>query len=182
MDVPGRRVSHRAGPLRDRWRRQRSRASSYALFDAGCDDATFSRGSTISYGDFDREGDSLLGAVLSAINAVVSVNGLSVRRVDEEDLVTVNEIAERLGRSRQSVNQLIAGDRGDGTFPQPLGRTKGHGRVWSWSEVADWAGVDFDAETSAVLQAVNGALALRRAGRSLGEDGLRRLVTVATAA
>jgi predicted DNA-binding transcriptional regulator AlpA len=153
-----------------------------ALFDAGCDDATFSHGSTISYADFDREADSLLEAVLLAIDAVESVNGLTVRRVDEEHLVTVNEIAERLGRSRQSVNQLIAGDRGDGTFPQPLGRTRGHGRVWSWSEVAEWAGVDFDAETTAVLQAVNGALALRRAGRSLGEDDLRRLVTVATAA
>jgi len=153
-----------------------------ALFEAGCDDATFSHGSTISYGDFDRDADDLLEAVLSAVEAVESVEGLSVRRVDEDDLVTVNDIAERLARSRQSVNQLIAGDRGDGTFPQPLGRTRGHGRVWSWSEVAEWAGADFDAESSAVLQAVNGALALRRAGRALGEAGLRRLVEVATAA
>lgn len=153
-----------------------------ALFEAGCDDATFSHGSTISYGDFDRDADNLLDAVLSAVEAVESVEGLSVRRVDEDDLVTVNDIAERLDRSRQSVNQLIAGDRGDGTFPQPLGRTRGHGRVWSWSEVAEWAGADYDAETSAVLQAVNGALALRRAGRALGDKGLRRLVEVATAA
>lgn len=108
--------------------------------------------------------------------------GRRARRVDEDDLVTVHDIAERLDRSRQSVNQLIAGDRGDGTFPQPLGRTRGHGRVWSWSEVAEWAGADFDAETSALLQAVNGALALRRAGRALGDEGLRRLVEVATAA
>lgn len=111
-----------------------------------------------------------------------SVEGLSVRRVDEDDLVTVNDIAERIDRSRQSVNQLIAGDRGDGTFPQPLGRTRGHGRVWSWSEVAEWAGADYDAETGAVLRAVNGALALRRAGRALGDKSLRRLVEVATAA
>jgi len=153
-----------------------------ALFEAGCDDATFSHGSTISYGDFDRDAETLLDAILSAVEAVESVEGLSVRRVDEDDLVTVNDIAERLNRSRQSVNQLIAGDRGDGTFPQPLGRTRGHGRVWSWSEVAEWAGVEHDAETSAVLQAVNGALALRRAGRALGDKGLRRLVEVATAA
>ena len=153
-----------------------------ALFEAGCDDATFSHGSTISYGDFDREAASLLEAVLSAVEAVESVQGLRVRRVDEEDLVSVNEIGARLGRSRQSVNQLIAGDRGDGTFPQPLGRTRGHGRVWSWSEVAEWAGVGFDAETSEVLQAINGALALRRGRRSLGPNGLRRLVKVATAA
>lgn len=153
-----------------------------ALFEAGCDDATFSHGTTISYGDFDRDAETLLDAVLSAVEAVESVEGLSVRRVDEDDLVSVNDIAERLDRSRQSVNQLISGDRGDGTFPQPLGRTRGHGRVWSWSEVAEWAGADYDAETSAVLQAVNGALALRRAGRALGDTGLRRLVEVATAA
>lgn len=153
-----------------------------ALFAAGCDDATFSHGSTISYGDFDRDADSLLDAVLSATEAVESVEGLSVRRVDEDDLVTVNDIAERLERSRQSVNQLIAGDRGDGTFPQPLGRTRGHGRVWSWSEVAEWAGADYDTETSAVLHAINGVLALRRAGGALDEEGLRRLLEVATAA
>lgn len=153
-----------------------------ALFEAGCDDATFSHGSTLSYGDFDRDADDLLEAVLSAVEAVESVEGLSVRRVDEDDLVTVNDIAERLDRSRQSVNQLIAGDRGDGTFPQALGRTRGHGRVWSWSEVAEWSGIDYDAATSAVLQAVNGALALRRAGRSLDDKVLRRLVEVATAA
>ncbi len=153
-----------------------------ALFDAGCDDATFSHGSTNSYGDFDRDADSLLEAVLSAVEAVESVDGLTVRRIDEEDLVTVTDIAERLGRSRQSVNQLIAGDRGDGTFPQPLGRTRGHGRVWAWSEVAEWAKVGYDAETNAVVHAVNGALALRRAGRALGAKELRRLIEVATAA
>jgi MoaA/NifB/PqqE/SkfB family radical SAM enzyme len=153
-----------------------------ALFEAGCDDATFSHGSMISYGDFDRVADGLLGAILSAVEAVESVEGLTVRRVDEDDLVTVAEIADRLNRSRQSVNQLISGDRGDGTFPQPLGRTRGHGRIWSWSEVAEWAGADYDAEASAVLQAINGALALRRAGRSLGENGVRRLLEVATAA
>lgn len=153
-----------------------------ALFDAGCDDATFSHGSTMSYGDFDRDGESLLEAVLSAIHAVESVDGLSVRRVDDEDLVSVNEIAERLDRSRQSVNQLITGDRGDGSFPQPLGRTRGHARVWSWAEVAEWAGIEHDVVTSTVLQAVTGTLALRRAGRTLDEAELRRLITVATAA
>lgn len=149
-----------------------------ALYEAGCDDATFAHGATISYADFDREASNLLDAVLTAVEAVSSVEGLRVRRVDEDDLVTVADMAERLDRSRQSVNQLIAGERGDGTFPQPLGRTRGHGRVWSWSEVAAWAGVDHDGETSAVLQAVNGALALRRAGEVLGDKDLRRLVEV----
>lgn len=93
----------------------------------------------------------------------------------------MNEIAERLDRSRQSVNQLITGDRGDGSFRQPLGQTRGHARVRS-AEVAEWAGIDHDVAPSTVLQAVTGTLALRRAGKTLGEADLRRLVTVATAA
>jgi predicted DNA-binding transcriptional regulator AlpA len=153
-----------------------------ALFEAGCDDATFSHGSALSYGDFDREADSLLDAVLSAVEAVDSVEGLSVRRVDDEDLVTINDIADRLGRTRQSVNQLVSGERGDGTFPQPLSHTRGHARVWDWSEVAEWAGVECDRSASAVIRAVNGALALRRAGRILSAGELRRLLSVATAA
>lgn len=153
-----------------------------ALFDAGCDDATFAHGPTISYGDFDRDAENLLEALLSAIDAVESVEGLVVRRVDEEDLVTVTQMAARLGRSRQSMNQIITGERGDGTFPQPLGRTRGHARVWSWLDVASWAGVEADLETGTTLSAVNGALALRRARRMLDEKALRRLVEMATAA
>lgn len=153
-----------------------------ALFDAGCDDATFSHGRTTSYGDFAREADGLLAAVLSAVRDVESVEGLRVRRVDEFDLVTVAEIADRLGRTRQSVNQLIAGDRGGGSFPLPLGSTRGHGRVWSWSEVAAWAEVDHDVERATVLAAVNGALALRRAASLLGSVELQRLIDVAVAA
>jgi predicted DNA-binding transcriptional regulator AlpA len=153
-----------------------------ALFEAGCDDATFSHGPTLSYADFDREAPTLVEAILSAVESVESVEGLVVRRVDDEDLVAVNDIAERLGRSRQSVNQLIAGERGDGSFPQPLSRTRGHARVWAWSEVAEWAGLDHDRERRAAIEAVNGALALRRAGRVLGGEQVRRLLGAATAA
>lgn len=153
-----------------------------ALYEAGCDDATFSHGTTTSYGDFDRDADGLLVAVLSAVADVESVAGLRVRRVDEDDLVTVGEIADRLGRTRQSVNQLIGGGRGDGSFPHPLGATRGHARAWSWHEVAGWAGVDHDIRTATVLAAVNGALALRRAGALLDATGMQRLLAVASAA
>lgn len=153
-----------------------------ALFEAGCDDAAFSHGSVVSYGDFDREASGLLEAVLSAVAAVDSVRGLTVRRVDEDDLVSVGEIADRLGRSRQSVNQLIAGQRGDGSFPPPLTQARGHARVWSWAEVARWADPDHDADVLAILQAINGMLALRRASTTLGLVGLRRLLRLAAAA
>src|SRR5680860_105368 len=46
-----------------------------ALFEAGCDDATVSHGPLLSYADFDREAPSRLEAIMSAIEAVESVEG-----------------------------------------------------------------------------------------------------------
>jgi predicted DNA-binding transcriptional regulator AlpA len=151
------------------------------LFEAGCDDATFSHSPTISYGDFDREDDTLLDAVLSAIGAVESVEGLRVRRVETDDLVTAPEIAGRLGRTRQSVYQLVNGERGAGDFPAPLSSARGRGKVWDWSEVAVWAGVDFDRARAATMAAVNAALALRHARSSLDAKPMARLLGFAAA-
>ena len=151
------------------------------LFEAGCDDATFSHSATISYGDFDREAKSLLDALLSAIVAVESVGGLRVRRVETDDLVTVSEIAERLGRTRQSIHQLIAGERGAGDFPAAVSSARGRGKVWDWSEVAMWAGADHDREGMTTIAAVNAALALRRARTSLEEKPMARLIDFAVA-
>jgi hypothetical protein len=153
-----------------------------ALFEAGCDDALFGHGPWRSYGDFDREAGTLIEAVLSAIEAVESVDGLVVRRVNEFDLVNVTELASRLGRTRQSVNQLVSGTRGDGSFPPPLDPGVTEGRVWAWSEVAAWAGIEHDQESAAILQAVNAALALRRAGLVLSKPDQRRLLHIVSAA
>jgi predicted DNA-binding transcriptional regulator AlpA len=152
-----------------------------ALFDAGCDDATFSHSPAISYGDFDRTAESLLDAMLSAIEAVESVDGLRVRRVGNDDVVTVPEIAERLGRTRQSVYQLVNGDRGAGDFPAPVSSVRGKGKVWDWSDVARWAGLDEDRERSDLIAAVNAALALRGAKSSLDAKPMARLLDFAAA-
>ena len=63
-----------------------------------------------------------------------------MRRVEPDDLVTQAEIAERLGRSSESVRLLASGQRGDGTFPAPAARTTSRGSLWRWSQVARWAG------------------------------------------
>jgi predicted DNA-binding transcriptional regulator AlpA len=152
-----------------------------ALFDAGCGDATFSHSPAISYGDFDRDGESLLDAVLSAIEAVESVPGLRVRRLDSDDLLTVPALADRLGRTRQSVYQLIDGTRGAGHFPAPVSSARGRGKVWAWTEVAEWAGVDYDHTRAVTIAAVNGALSLRRARASLDGAPIARLLDFAAA-
>jgi hypothetical protein len=60
-----------------------------------------------------------------------------VVRVDQ-DLVSIPDIAERTGRSRESIRLLVEGKRGPGGFPAPVG-TVGDGiRVWPWASVLDW--------------------------------------------
>ena len=83
---------------------------------------------------FDIEADTFADAVLRAINEVEKVSGLSVVRVEPDQLVWASEIADRIGRTRQSVDQLIKGQRGPGGFPAPV---SGNVRnpLWRWVEV-----------------------------------------------
>jgi hypothetical protein len=57
-----------------------------ALFEAGCDDATFGQVDGVGYADFIREASSFAEAVRSAIEQVESIPGLRVVRVESDDL------------------------------------------------------------------------------------------------
>src|SRR5437867_4984642 len=71
-----------------------------ALFEAGCDDATFGTVDGQQYADFTREADSLASAAGSAIRQIEgAIPGIMVKRVEPDDLVTAAEIARRLHRS-----------------------------------------------------------------------------------
>lgn len=50
-----------------------------------------------------------------------------------EDLVTTVEIAERIGKSRQRVHQMVQ----EGKFPEPAGRV-GNRLVWQAADVDSW--------------------------------------------
>lgn len=143
-----------------------------ALFEAGCDDATFSGKGDLAFAAFDREAPCLLDAVLSAIVDVESVDGLEVLRVDPDELVWASEIAERTSRSRQSIDQLIKGKRGPGGFPAPATHAI-RNPLWRWSEVEAWfasyQGRQPDTERSFVLGAINGALQARHSYRGAGK-------------
>ena len=152
------------------------------LFEAGCDDATFGSVDGAQFADFDRESETFAHAVVSAIRAVESVDGLQVRRVEPEELVTLAEIAERLGRTRQSVHLLAVGARGAG-FPPPTSHLRSRTKLWRWTAVAEWAG-DLPAEAVAngrVLAAANAALELRDQARQLSDDAAQELLTLAEA-
>ena len=110
-----------------------------ALFAAGCDDATVSVRSGRVYVTFSRKAASMKDAILSAIQDVRKANiGAEVLRIDDCNLVTQAEIARKIGRSRQLVNQYYMGIRGPGGFPPPVCHIDDDSPLWYWCEVACW--------------------------------------------
>lgn len=141
------------------------------LFEVGCDDASFGEVDGVPFVDFSREATGLAQAVSSAIAGVEKVDGLRVARVEPDDLVTIAEIAGRLGRTRESVRLLVTGARGPGDFPAPLTHLRTRSRLWRWSDVAAWAsqlGPD-EAAHARFLAALNAALELRSKVPELAE-------------
>ena len=87
-----------------------------ALYEAGCDDATIGITNGIPVMDFNREAASFCEAISSAIADAESVDGLRVVRIADLDLVSMSEIAARIGRSRECVRLWVLGS-GDGRIP-----------------------------------------------------------------
>lgn len=153
------------------------------LFEAGCDDASFGSVDGVWHADFDREAPSFEEAVASAICDVNSVEGVRVKRVEPDDLVTLSDMAERLGRSRESVRLLVSGQRGDGNFPAPFSHGRERNKLWHWSEVAYWAqerGIPLSSlsgESARSIAAINSALELRSAFDAGLPQATREVIT-----
>ncbi len=113
------------------------------IFDAGCDDALIGVSDGIQYADVDREAPSLEEAILSAIFDIERVEGAVVVRIADAGLVTMADVAERTGRTRESVRLLVSGRRGPGGFPPPVTDPRGRYRLWRWADVERWFSVVF---------------------------------------
>jgi hypothetical protein len=111
-----------------------------ALFEAGCDDATFGTDEAGAHAVFHREAPTPEAAVLSAIRSIenAGIDARVVRVENEDEWLAAAEIAERIGRTRQSIGQLISGKRGPGHFPTPVVRRDARNPLWSWDEVCRW--------------------------------------------
>lgn len=136
-----------------------------ALFEAGCDDAAVGRVNGVQYLDFDREAESLGEAIISAVRDVEKVDGVRVVRVADAGLVSMTDIATRLGRTRESVRLLITGARGPGDFPAPVTDPRGRYRLWRWSDVTRWLTTrcgDDSLPDDHLVTAINASLELRR--------------------
>lgn len=110
------------------------------LFEAGCDDALlFFKDGTVFLA-FTRKSESLETAIFSAIHAVESmVLPIKVASVLPEALVGVSEIAQRIGKGRQTVSLWAKRARNKGhPFPDPVMGVAAKRPLWRWYEVACW--------------------------------------------
>jgi len=154
------------------------------IFEAGCDDALIGRSNWIQYADFDREADTFDNAILSAIAALESIEGVRVSRLADAGVISMADIATRTGRTRESVRLLVNGERGPGGFPPPVTDPRSRYRLWRSDEVDHWfrsvLGSELgDAHADHLRAAINAGLDLRRHRthlRNSSDADLRTLV------
>ncbi|MBP6014173.1 MAG: hypothetical protein KBA31_18235 [Alphaproteobacteria bacterium] len=107
------------------------------FFEAGCDDALVMivKGNVVL--QFTREASNVAEAVASAIRDVHRA-GARVRRIAPDSYVTISDIAERSGLTRQAISLYANAERGAGDFPRPLLRANTDSPLWDWLSVARW--------------------------------------------
>ncbi|MBA3670227.1 MAG: hypothetical protein H0W71_09250 [Sphingomonas sp.] len=106
------------------------------FFEAGCDDATLSFQKGVIILEFHREAESFAKAVASAYEAVLRA-GAQVDRIEPDHLVSLSEIAERSGLTRQAISLYTRAERGQ-NFPGPVAKVTSKHPLWDWPEVAEW--------------------------------------------
>ena len=106
------------------------------FFEAGCDDATLSFQKGVIILEFHREAVSFSKAVASAYEAVLRA-GAKVERIEPDHLVSLSEIAERSGLTRQAISLYTRAERGQ-NFPGPVAKVTSRHPLWDWPEVAEW--------------------------------------------
>jgi hypothetical protein len=134
------------------------------LFEAGCDDAVFGVERGLPVATFDRDDETLADAIASAVRALESVGLISLRVIDE-DVLTLADIADRIGQSRESVRRYATGERGSGGFPPPINPGREGTVFYRWSEVVPWLRVNLGLEvedTDPALAMANLVLQARR--------------------
>jgi hypothetical protein len=119
--------------------------------------------------EFERPASTFAAAVLSALADLQRVfPEAELVRVEPDDLTTISGIAERIGRSHESIRLLVQGKRGPGNFPRSASAPEAKPQVWRWHEVVDWFEREMnvqvpDAENARFLAMLNDILRLRLA-------------------
>jgi hypothetical protein len=109
-----------------------------ASYSAGLHDSVLEDRDGMALATFFRTAGSPTSALTSAITAIErEVPGASVLRIDDQ-LMNLNDLADRLDRTTESVRLLATGARGPGGFPPPAGIVGKGVRVWRWADVRPW--------------------------------------------
>jgi hypothetical protein len=143
-----------------------------ALYESGCDDALVGSRDGVLFADFDREAPSSAEAIISAVRQIESAGvGLTVVRVEPDELVSAADIADRVGLNRETIRLYAMGRRGPGTFPPPVARLRNRSPLYRWTDVAPWlarhggtasAQASVDLETAVLIGVLNALFDLRR--------------------
>ena len=121
------------------------------FFEAGCDDATLSFLKGVIIAEFSREAVSFSNAVASAYEDNLKT-GAKVERVEPDHLVSLSDIAERAGLTRQAISLYTRAARGAG-FPNPVARVTSNSPLWDWLEVTEWLHALAKIDREAVVKA-----------------------------
>ena len=146
------------------------------FFEAGLDDTTPETRDGRCVLNVNRKAKSLNAAIESVVKDVKKA-GFTAVGIEEEDLVSLRTIAQRMGRSYESVRLLASGKRGPGGFPAPL---SGDGwALYSWVKVSEWFHAHYGVEPNLsdderVLAATDYLL---RARELVGSEEILMLVT-----
>ena len=115
---------------------------------------------------FERDAPTLVGAIVSAVNDLDRIGLVPVRLLDDRDLVTLAQVAGRIGRSLHAVRLWASGRTGPGGFPPPVCLDLDD-PLHRWTEVVPWLRDRMGIEQpppDPVYAAVNLALQLRSIG------------------
>jgi len=82
------------------------------------------------------DGETGLAAARKIICELEEILPLRVTAVDP-DLVDIPEIARRVKKSRQAVQQWVTNVGQEMDFPEPIGSPGGK-RIWAWCQVDEW--------------------------------------------
>lgn len=156
-----------AGPVTD----DDTEALGAVLSAASGIDATVQAGERGGTVMFSREADDAVQAIVSAI-ADVEAAGMTVTGVTE-DLVVVEEIAQRAKVTSAAVRYWVSGERGPGGFPEPAVKRE-RASLYSWAQVSAWLSAarlgeveHLAAETARACALIDAALTVRQGLREL---------------